>query len=251
VEEKLTPGAPVWDETYFQRWNYARRGRGRFSMYALARRYYAALLVRHAPRREPRRVLELGCGPGHLLGLLQDDFEAWGLDVMPFAVEESRRNAPRARVEAGDAQDLGRFADDSFSAVVSLHVLEHLAEPAAALREAARVLEPGGVLLFATPHPGYALRRLKDPRTDAIGMDPTHINCHPPARWSGWARAAGLETIASFGDGLWDVPYLPLVPARLQLCVFGLPALIQVATRTTFTPLALGVNQVHLLRKPA
>ncbi|MCE2490969.1 MAG: hypothetical protein J4G17_13535 [Anaerolineae bacterium] len=54
-----------------------------------------------------------------------------------------------------------------------------------------------------------------------------------------------------FGDGLWDVPYVPLLPVKLQFALFGLPALIQVLTRSTFMPLALGVNQIVIARKNA
>jgi hypothetical protein len=54
-----------------------------------------------------------------------------------------------------------------------------------------------------------------------------------------------------FGDGLWDVPYLPLLPKTVQFALFGLPALAQVFTRTTFTPLSLGVNQIGIARKRA
>jgi hypothetical protein len=52
-----------------------------------------------------------------------------------------------------------------------------------------------------------------------------------------------------FGDGLWDVPYLPLLPKAIQFGLFGFPALAQVITRTTFTPLAFGVNQIGIFRK--
>jgi hypothetical protein len=45
------------------------------------------------------------------------------------------------------------------------------------------------------------------------------------------------------------VPYLPLIPKIVQFGMFGLPAFAQVATRTTLTPLALGVNQIGIFRK--
>jgi hypothetical protein len=52
-----------------------------------------------------------------------------------------------------------------------------------------------------------------------------------------------------FGDGLWDVPYLPLIPKVIQFGLFGIPALGQVVTRTTWTPLSMGVNQIGIARK--
>ena len=98
--------------------------------------------------------------------------------------------------------------------------------------------------------PAYALRRLKDPATDAIGKDPTHINCHPPQIWRGWCEENGFVIERHFSDGLWDVPYLPLLPKLAQFALFGLPALAQVLTRGTFNPLDWGVNQIVIARKP-
>lgn len=240
-----------YDEAYFRRWNYADRPLGRFSMYWFARRYYAALVRRHAPPGGPeRRLLELGSGLGHLLALLQDEFRCAGIDLIPSAVDHARRQAPRATVLVGDATDLTSVPADSLAVVVALHLVEHLPDPRRSLGDVFERLEPGGLLLFATPHPDYLLRRFKDRATDAIGKDPTHVNCHPPSVWRAWAEEAGFVVLRQFGDGLWDVPYLPVVPKPLQLAVFGAPALVQVLTRSTFMPLALGVNQVVLARKP-
>ncbi len=249
----VTAGDPRthYDEAYFRRWNYADRGLGRFSMYWFARRYYAALLRRHAPPGDARRrLLELGCGLGHLLGLLQDEFRCTGIDLIPTAVEEARRQAPRATVVVGDAGDLSSIPARSLTVVVALHLLEHLPDPRQTLVQVFKRLVPGGLLLFATPHPDYALRRLKDRATDAIGKDPTHVNCHRPPVWRAWTEEAGFVVVRHFGDGLWDVPYVPLVPRAAQLAFFGAPALVQVLTRATFMPLALGVNQIVVARAP-
>ena len=244
------PAAPLqhYDRSYFFKWNYADRGLGRFSMYWFARRYYAALVRRHAPAGNGA-LLELGCGLGHMLGLLQDDFRCTGIDLIDHAVEQTRLNAPRARAVQGDAAATGAFADGEFSAVVALHLVEHLPQPETMIREVYRILRPGGLWLFATPHPEYALRWRKDRTRDAAGKDPTHINVHPPATWRAWCEESGFVILRHFGDGLWDVPYVPLLPLKLQFALFGLPALIQVLTRTTRMPLALGVNQIVIARK--
>lgn len=238
-----------YGERYFRSYNYADRPLGRFSMYWFARRYYAALVRRFAPPGEHRRLLELGCGLGHLLGLLQEDFACVGVDIAEYSIEELRRNAPRAEGYVLSAEDLSRFGDGEFSAVVALHLVEHLPDPADTIRQVHRILGPGGLLLFATPNPNYSLRRFKDSLTDAIGKDPTHINVQPPERWRAWVEASGFEVLRHFGDGLWDVPYLPVLPKAVQFGLFGLPALAQVITRTTWTPVSAGVNQILIARK--
>ncbi|PJF37146.1 MAG: hypothetical protein CUN49_01840 [Candidatus Thermofonsia Clade 1 bacterium] len=244
-----TPQVPLeeYGEQYFRRYNYADRRLGRFSMYWFARRYYAALVRRYAP--QGGKLLELGCGLGHLLGLLQDDFECIGIDLAEYSIQQTQLNAPKAQAFVQSADDLAMFETGAFSAVVALHVVEHLPNPQRTIAEVYRLLKPQGLFLFATPNPIYSLRRFKDHRTDAIGKDPTHINVHPPAQWRAWVEAQGFRVLRHFGDGLWDVPYLPILPAKLQFALFGLPALVQVLTRTTFNPLRFGVNQVCIARK--
>lgn len=237
-----------YGEQYFQNYNYADRPMGRFSMYWFARRYYAALVRRYTPKPYGQ-LLEMGSGLGHLLGLLQDDFECIGIDLDEYPVAQTQLNAPRAKAILQSADDLSIFEDGQFSAVVALHLVEHLPNPEHTIQEVHRILGENGLFLFATPHPDYSLRRFKDRATDAIGKDPTHINVHPPEQWATWLKAHDFRLLRHFGDGLWDVPYLPLIPQGLQFGLFGLPALFQVLTRTTWTPLALGVNQIAIARK--
>jgi 2-polyprenyl-3-methyl-5-hydroxy-6-metoxy-1,4-benzoquinol methylase len=237
---------------YFQKWNYADRGLGRFSMYWFARRYYAALIRRYAPSHasgSPRKLLELGCGLGHLLGLLQDDFQCAGIDLIDYSIDQTRINAPKAEAYRMSADDLSAFEKGAFSAVVALHLVEHLSDPRNTIRQVQHLLEPGGLWLFATPHPDYSFRRFKDRANDAIGKDKTHINVHAPSQWRTWCQDSGFTILKHFGDGLWDVPYLPLLPKVVQFGLFGLPALLQVLTRTTWTPLNMGVNQIVIARK--
>lgn len=244
------PEVPLdeYGKHYFESYNYADRPLGRFSMYWFARRYYAALVRRYAPVGGGR-LLEMGAGLGHLLGLLQDDFACIGIDIAEYSVEQIRKNAPRAEGITMSADDLSRFVDGEFSVVVALHLVEHLPDPPDTIRQVNRILRPGGLFLFATPNPGYSLRRFKDVNTDAIGKDPTHINVQPPAQWRAWCNVSGFSVLRHFGDGLWDVPYFLLVPKIVQFAVFGLPAFVQVVTRTTFTPLSMGVNQIVIARK--
>jgi 2-polyprenyl-3-methyl-5-hydroxy-6-metoxy-1,4-benzoquinol methylase len=126
-----------YGEHYFESYNYADRPLSRFSMYWFARRYYAALVRRFAPRRGGR-LLEMGSGLGHLLGLVQDDFRCVSFELAPWAARQTRRNAPRADALALSAEHLHIFPDGAFDVVVALHLVEHLAEPAAAIREVAR-----------------------------------------------------------------------------------------------------------------
>jgi SAM-dependent methyltransferase len=60
-----------------------------------------------------------------------------------------------------------QFADDSFDLLIANHVLEHVADLAAALREVARVLVPGGLAILQTPYSRVLHRMFEDPGVQA------------------------------------------------------------------------------------
>jgi SAM-dependent methyltransferase len=121
---------------------------------AHARRTAARNASFFLPRLRPgMRLLDIGSGPGSVtIGLAEAvaPGEAIGIDASSEAVESARRRAEEqgctnVRFEVVDAYALP-FDDASFDAVFSHAVMQHLADPLAALREARRVLKPGGVI---------------------------------------------------------------------------------------------------------
>lgn len=99
-----------------------------------------------------RHVLELAFGTGHLAAeALARGATVVGVDVAPAMVALARKRVPGATFHEGDAESLP-FKDGEFDAVVCCFGLLHFAEPARALREAARVLKPGGIVSFTVWH---------------------------------------------------------------------------------------------------
>jgi ubiquinone/menaquinone biosynthesis C-methylase UbiE len=115
-------------------------------------------------------VLDIGCGPGTDLPALSDvAATVVGVDADPAMVTVARqRLADRGNVSVrlGDALDLP-VADASVDRARTDRVLQHVADPARAVAEAARVLRPGGLLGMAEPdwdtlavdHPDVGLSR--------------------------------------------------------------------------------------------
>ena len=106
------------------------------------------------------RVLDVGCGPGHLSIRLADlGLDVTGLDLDPAMIERARANATEAddisrpSFVVGDAAALP-FPDASFDVVVSTFSVHHWAEPATGIAEIGRVLRPGGRALIWDIKPG-------------------------------------------------------------------------------------------------
>jgi ubiquinone/menaquinone biosynthesis C-methylase UbiE len=154
------------------------------------------------------RALEIGCGTGFfLLNLVLAGVIEQGhvTDLSPGMIEVARRNARDLGFDVGgrvaDAERLP-YADGEFDLVVGHAVLHHIPDVELALREALRVLRPGGRFVFAgepTRWGNYVARRL----SRATWWATTNVTRLPML--SGWrrpqqelddsSRAAALEAV--------------------------------------------------------
>ena len=201
------------------------RLRGGVNQLELARTQ--ALIERYCPA-PPEVVYDVGGGSGpYAMWLARRGYRVHLIDVVPLHVEQARQASaaqpehPLASAEAGDARALP-WLDASADVVLLLGPLYHLTEAGdrlRALREAARVLRPGGVVLaaiisrFASTLTGLFTGELNNPFFAQIAaqdlVDGQHRNptltknyfttayFHRPEEIGQELTAAGLEHVAT------------------------------------------------------
>ena len=106
-----------------------------------------------------RRILEVGCGLGGIVELIEGAELVYGIDVEPEVLAHAARRCahrPECRFRLADVsclspEDREELAQQRFDTVVAVNVLEHIRDDLGALLEIERLLVPGGVLALLVP----------------------------------------------------------------------------------------------------
>jgi SAM-dependent methyltransferase len=124
-------------------------------------------------------VLDLGCRTGALTQHYADGNAIVGVDVDHEALA---RAAERLEIETvwSDVEDELPFPDKSFDVVVAGEVLEHLADPAAAIENVRRVLRPDGHFVGSVPNAFRLKSRLRFLAGRHPETDDTHLQLFTP-----------------------------------------------------------------------
>ena len=138
-----------------------------------------ANLFRYVP--EGSRVLDVGCSTGNFGAALQDvkGCTVVGVDINHADVAEASKKLSEARVH--DIVSEGPANLGTFDVIVFADVLEHFAEPRAAMRVAHALLNEGGIVVYSIPNMGHQSVRLdllegRFPYTELGLLDRTHLH---------------------------------------------------------------------------
>ncbi len=242
----------------------------RENAYGFARRLDFA--ARAIAARQPRSVLDLGCGSGaYLLAPLARRFPAiafTGVDSDAASIEAARREAALPNVRLYVAGDWP--PGERFDMVIASEVIEHVESPPAFLAQAVARMADGGRLLLTLPN-GYgapewaslaeaflrlsglfpalrALKRMVVPATPSEGLARDSYAVSPHINFFGYGEILGLLRDA----GLSVNAYQP----RSFLCGFGWDLLIRGERRTAWNqrmadrlPPSLAADWMFLLEK--
>src|SRR5215212_10900669 len=176
--------------------------------------------------RAGSRLLEIGCGAGNLLlqAVVPGSYPvALDLSMQALTFVRSRLEEANSDTQAPSGfactQAIGEYLpleDESFDCILMSEVIEHLEAPQISVREAARVLRPGGRLLITTPN-YRSFWPLMEWAVDRMNMAPKmageqHVSRFHPSSLKRILLEAGLEM--QYSGSIYNLsPFLSLVSA--------------------------------------
>ena len=120
-------------------------------------------LAKHVP--QPAKVLDFGCGAGNLATCLYvHGYQVTACDIAEKMIAEARQTFVATSIEWVNLPTDWRrlpFADNAFDGVIASSVFEYLEDLDLAFGELARVLRPGGVLVFSVPNMDHRERKFE------------------------------------------------------------------------------------------
>jgi SAM-dependent methyltransferase len=194
-------------------------------------------------------MLEAGCGIGTFLADARDaGWDVSGVEINVGFPEFCRSELGIENVKVGLISD-PPFAEESFDVVAMLDVLEHMYDPVLAVKQSARLLKPGGILVVKSPNGPMQLRKEKLKKMLGRGSGYVagigHLNHFTPRTLSlvfstGGLRTGSISPALSFQEGIAGPGFTPRRVAR-HVGILAANALMRVS--------GVGLNLVGLARR--
>lgn len=137
------------------------------------------------------KVLDIGCGEGHVLRGLGSDYQKFGNDVSSAALELCQDLD--ATLSSEDLNTTFPFAGEAFDAIIATEVLEHIDNYPFVLREIRKHLRGDGVAIFTIPNTGSLEVGWKRNNGESRIFDESHVNFWLPAEFAAILRKVGFR----------------------------------------------------------
>lgn len=153
--------------------------------------YEKLILLAAGDGSEKKRLLDVGCASGGFLETCRNEFQGDGVELNSETAEIARRRG--FDVVTGRLEDVDR---PGYYDVISMRqLIEHITEPVELLRQARRLLRPGGIVYLNTPNPDSAsFKLLKAAHTHVSSFG--HVSLLTREGLARVAARAGLELSA-------------------------------------------------------
>ena len=150
------------------------------------------------PFRKLNRWLDIGCGAGALLRTAAaHGWQAEGTELSTVAAQ--RLQSAGVTVHVGTTESL-QLPENAYDVVTMTEVLEHLPRPELVVRDAFRLLRPGGCFFLTTPNYNCVRRRLFGP--EEVLVPPDHLFSFNPVSLRRLLRATGFTPVRVWTEGI-------------------------------------------------
>lgn len=178
------------------------------------------------------RLLDVGCGNGNFLAVMKK--LGWNVsgvepDINAAMIASAHSLAPPIFI--GTLEEAS-FIDNSFDAITAHHVIEHTHDPISFLREAYRILKPGGRLVITTPNIESLGHRVF--KRDWRGLEvPRHLQLFSPTTLRVCSDKIGYEidTLRTTARSTWEIWYTSRLIKRDGLILGGFPSNLEQCLR--------------------
>jgi 2-polyprenyl-3-methyl-5-hydroxy-6-metoxy-1,4-benzoquinol methylase len=147
----------------------------------------------------PPRFLDVGCSTGFVVeAAKKEGWDAYGIDLNPSAVSFGRSRG--LNLSLGDL-DQSEFEPASFDVVTMFDVIEHVIDPSDLIKQAIRLLRPGGLIFLYVPNYDSASRILLKEKAHFIW--PTHhLTYFTPKTLEAFITSLGLKPLYLETEGM-------------------------------------------------
>ena len=187
------------------------------------------------------RILDAACGTGrYTAALLERGANVIGMDISEGMLAVARRRLPLADFRRGDLTRTLEFPAADFDAIVCGQALKHLRSLVPTVAEFARVLKPGGRLVFSVTHPAMTwddYEMSQDP--GFLLAENADIFHHTVADYVDAVRAAGMHVECTASIGVSE-RIRHLLTARSYARVVGRAQVMVMRVRRPSVPLEAG-----------
>ena len=147
-------------------------------------------------QKSPGSIIDLGTAEGRMLNEIQKKYpeaKCVGIEYNQKLVDVANKLFPKLEIKQGDVLSLEDYKNSSFEVAVATAVIEHLENQEAFIKQIARILKPGGVLILTAPDPFWERIATKIGHLD----DEQHSEVPNLKKLCSLAKNGGLEVITA------------------------------------------------------
>jgi 2-polyprenyl-3-methyl-5-hydroxy-6-metoxy-1,4-benzoquinol methylase len=197
------------------------------------------------------KILDIGCGSGDTLALLQSvGWECYGLDIDRDAIHIAHERGI-TNASFGSYEAMEKYPDNFFDVIRLYHVIEHLPDPPDCLRIARRKLKTGGEIIIGTPNIGSLIASIA--KQYWYNLDcPRHLYLFTPKTLGRLIRDAGYTrqyvTFCSAGGWIGSIQYKLEQGLSKDIDLINRPLLVMLFYPLEWLLDKMGLGDVFVIR---